>query len=204
MIFNIAIIDDDPKDLELTKAIISKHLSNCFQKYNLSSFTCPETIDFNKAHYNIIFLDIEMPGIDGICLAKKISDISPRTKIIFVTNLDHMVFDATKVAPFGFIRKHRLIFEIPEVLDRLQTQFEKEKKYIVIKSNHDISKLELKQIIWIEVIKNRIFYYTENGVFEDRNSLKSIYSTLPKNTFIKINKPYIINIEHIINTTKTE
>lgn len=204
MLLKIAIIDDDAKDLELIQSIVSKHLLNYSQNFNLYTFTSPGSIDFQHEQYDLIFLDIEMPSIDGICLAEKISDISPRTKIIFVTNLDHMVFDATKVAPFGFIRKHRITFEIPEVLARLQKHFEKEKKYVVIKNNYEIYKIELKRIIWIEVIKNQILYHTTDGTFVDRNTLKCIYSSLPKNTFIKINKPYIINVEHIINTTKTE
>lgn len=196
MLFNIAIIDDEIKDLELIDLIVRKYFSKRNYNYQITPFTNPTQLDF-KENYNVLFLDIEMPNIDGIDLAKKISDTQLNVKIVFITNHDHLVYDATKVAPFGFIRKSKIEDEMQEVLERICKQIEKEQKNIVIHNNSGIIKMNLEELIWVEVIKNNVCFHTVNEDIEIRSTLKQIFTLLPKSTFIKVNKSYIVNVNHV-------
>lgn len=196
MLFNIAIIDDEIKDLELTTSIVRGYFSEMDYSYQITQFTNPSKLVFGE-NYNVLFLDIEMPNIDGIDLAKKISDTYENSKIIFVTNHDYMVYDATKVAPFGFVRKSKIMVEMQEVLERVCKQVEKEQRNLVIYDHSGIIKIKLEDIIWIEVIKNNVLFHTVSEVIEIRSTLKHVLSLLPKSPFIKINKSYVVNIEHV-------
>lgn len=118
MILKIAVCDDNDKDIE----IINRELLLLEEKarekgctYQIQAFKSGNDILKSFAlvqDMHILFLDIDMPGIDGMEIAKRLEQTERRVKVIFVTNHADMVFTAIHYRPFRFIRKERLHIEL--------------------------------------------------------------------------------------------
>lgn len=78
---------------------------------------------FGDVVFDLMFLDIDMPGTDGIALGEKLRKMNNGTDIIYVSNREDRVFDALKVRPFGFVRKSNFIGDITEAVTRYADQF---------------------------------------------------------------------------------
>jgi len=197
MIPKIAIIDDNPKDLDLASKIIQDYCESKSFQIELIKSTEPHEINFKAKNLAALFLDIEMPEINGIDLAREISEQNPYIKIIFVTNMDHLVYDASRVAPFGFVRKSKLKDEIYEVIDRLIKKYSKQYDFILIQNSDVIYKMHINDILWISVYQNDIEIHTFEQIIKSRMTLKSFMSLIPHDFFLKINRSFIININHV-------
>ena len=196
MILKIAIIDDNPKDLDLISKVILDYCQSKSFQIELFKSTDPYKINFNTTNLTALFLDIEMPEINGIDLAREITDQNPVMKIIFVTNMDHLVYDASRIAPFGFVRKSKLQPEIVDALNRLFKIVNKHNKSLLIQNPEGIYKVKLDSILWASIYRNIIEIHTTNGTIQTRSTLKSFLLQLPE-CFLKINKSFIINMNYV-------
>lgn len=197
MIPKIAIIDDDQKDLDLAYKVIQDYCKSKSFQIELIKSINPFKINFSSSKLTALFLDIEMPEINGINLARKISETNPKLKIIFVTNMDHLVYDASRVVPFGFVRKSKLKEEICEALDRLLKAVNNQHNTILIQNSAGIYKIHSNDILWVSVYKNDIEIHTQNQTIKTRSTLKAFISLIPYSFFLKINKSFIININYV-------
>ena len=183
MILKIAIIDDNPKDLDLISKVILDYCQSKSFQIELFKSTDPYKINFNTTNLTALFLDIEMPEINGI-------------DFIFVTNMDHLVYDVSRIAPFGFVRKSKLHPEIVDALNRLFKIVNKHNKSLLIQNPEGIYKVKLDSILWASIYRNIIEIHTTNGTIQTRSTLKSFLLQLPE-CFLKINKSFIINMNYV-------
>ena len=114
----ILLVDDEQLQLTRLEGVCKKILpDDVFYVYNNPVKAYEENKD-NKI--DLAFLDIEMPGINGIQLAKKLKAINPQTKVIFVTAYDNYALDAFKVHASGYVTKPVNIDKIKKELEQLE------------------------------------------------------------------------------------
>ena len=193
----IAIIDDEKAFAERLRAHVIKLFS---EKHTVTDITVTDDSDFilhNAKQFDVILLDIEMPGCSGIDLASKINEQkggSDKPYIIFVTNRDGLVFDALKQQPFSFVRKSHLE-DLEPCFDRLITLCESD-IYYPIKSGRDIERVALKDIFYLEKQKNYVIYHTARGTISERTTLDK-KTDLLCNGFLRTHIGYMVNIRCI-------
>ena len=122
--YKVIIIDDNQNDLNMMK----NKIINC-NKLELECFQDVSKIDMNK-NYDAVFIDIDMPMMNGIDFANQYKLKHLDTFIIFVTNHSELVFDTFKVHPFDFIRKEHFDLEIERVIEELIFLLDKKNKKI--------------------------------------------------------------------------
>ena len=109
----IAVVDDE---IEFVEILINKITEVCEKlnlEFKIDKYSNGFDILDNYKKYHLIFLDIEMPSIDGIATAKRLNEFKGSAEIpllIFVTSHDELVFEALKSFPYSFIRKNRIRF----------------------------------------------------------------------------------------------
>lgn len=158
--------------------------------------------------YDVYFLDIEMPKIDGFQLATQIKKVFPLAIIVFITVKSELVYESYKVHPFDFIRKelldislNRTIDEIIDYLNIFVYQYEYKKRKMNI---------SIKDIIYIEKHLNYIFIYIYEGskkkLLKQRKTISKVYEELNNNRqfFIQINESTIVNIKFILSIKNNE
>ena len=116
----IALCDDSMDEVKVVERIV-KHRVMQFPELEVKAYQCAEDMleDFVHTKPFACILDIEMPGIDGLQLAEKISKCYPRTYLVFCSKRDELVFQAIHRQPISFVRKKYLETELAETMDLL-------------------------------------------------------------------------------------
>ncbi|WP_018628036.1 LytR/AlgR family response regulator transcription factor [Niabella aurantiaca] len=202
---NCIIIDDEPLAREAIEMLID-------QTGNLNltgSFNTPNAAaDFMGSNIvELIFLDIQMPGINGIEFART---IPKATFVIFTTAYSEFATDSYEVDAIDYLIK-------PIKFERFQKAVEKALTYskllkandadnnigqvtddfFFVKADRRIFKVYLNNIHFIQGLKDYVVMHTENQKVITAMNIKTIHDQLPKEVFVRVSKSYIINVKHI-------
>lgn len=171
----------------------------CFNEANLIL----EEDQFVK--YDIIFLDIEMPQINGIDIADRINRLRGENLIpyiVFVTSKEHLVFDALKKLPYSFIRKSQ-ISDIEPCLSSLCKRLSISPTYS-IKDGRGIRAIEIKSIIRVDKQRNYTIFHTKNEIYAERSCIDDKYKDLAQYHFLRPHIGALVNIIHIKECKKDD
>ncbi|OPJ64443.1 LytR/AlgR family response regulator transcription factor [Clostridium oryzae] len=166
---------------------------------------------FKKHHPEVVFFDIEMPGCNGIDCAKLLTDIDPKTIIIFATAHQEYMSDAFQLYAFDYLVKPFKIERIMQTLDRIKRinrpsfednidkiiKHEKGLDRLMIKNKEGISFVDTKEIILVQREESTTVIYTKTDSFVTSISLSDIEEKLDKSQFFRSHKSYIINLSSI-------
>ena len=156
-----------------------------------------------KKQIDIIFMDIQMPEIDGLELSKK---IPIQTKIIFTTAFDQYAIEGYKVNATGYLLKPFNYIEFLEATEKAKQLLLPTKNkeveipdYIFVKSEYKQIKIFLNDIIYIESMKDyaKIFLTSQSSPIVTLLSLKKLNKELPKENFMRIHRSFIVSLEKI-------
>lgn len=201
---NCIIVDDEP----LARKAIEILLKNTPHLSLIGTFNNAQTasVFMQKNTVDLVFLDIQMPGITGIELAKT---IPPQTLVIFTTAYSEYAIDSYEVDALDFLVKpietdrftkavnkfvvyHNLLLN--EEKNNLETT---EDDFFFVKSDRKYFKINFDDILFIEGLKNYVVIQMETQRVITKTTLKSISGLLPQKTFFRINKSYIVNTQKI-------
>ena len=147
---NIAICDDEKIVRLQIKGLIEKQKADG----NLELYETGEELLAVGKHFDVVFLDIQMEGMNGIDTARALREQNEETVLIFITGIKEYVFDAFDVAAFHYLLKPIEENKFMEVFDRAVKEAEKRKekgqKQLFIKTRQRNITLEQKNILYIE------------------------------------------------------
>lgn len=156
---------------------------------------------------DLVFLDIQMPGINGIDFAKQ---LSATTLIIFTTAFAEFAVDSYEVDAIDYLLKpiktERFTKAVEKALsyhkillsEKDKSRVEQVKsKFIFIKSERRYFKVNFEDILFVEALKDYVIIQTLKQRLITRLSLKAMHEMLPSTLFLKPNRSYIINKERI-------
>ncbi|MDR2917921.1 MAG: LytTR family DNA-binding domain-containing protein [Tannerella sp.] len=198
------IVDDEP----IARKGIKRLVDEISQLELLDSFNSAESAgEFMKdADVDLVFLDINMPGINGIEFARS---IPKHTLIIFTTAYSEYALDSYEVDAIDYLVKPIDPVKFRKAVDKAITYhsllLDEEKKsletveddYIFVKSDRKYFKVNLSDILFIEGLKDYVIIQMENQRIITRMNLKAIHDLLPQNIFLRINRSYIVNRNRI-------
>ncbi|WMJ22351.1 LytTR family DNA-binding domain-containing protein [Paludicola sp. MB14-C6] len=197
---NIAICDDDTIFLTLIKNEIEIELLKNKVDFHIDTYNSSEKLlkKVNSFHYDILFLDIDMPNLTGIDLVNNYFQ-EENIYIIFVTNRDDLVFEALQCQPINFIRKQYFKKELPPAISSFIKRFFIEHKYYDFKYNKSIKRVKQCDILYIESKKHYINVVCEKigDSFTIKSSISSLEKELKDSFFIRIHMGYLVNSLHI-------
>ena len=164
---NIAVVDDEPLFIDTLINKIADCCSSLKIKYFVDKYSNGYDILENYKSYHLIFLDIEMPSMDGIETAKKINELKGDSEIpffVFITSHDEFVFDALKSFPYSFIRKSDIDDEtsFSKIMIKVSKAIDNNCKTINIRTNRQEIVLKIADIVFIEKYKNYSYIHTKS------------------------------------------
>lgn len=171
----IAVCDDEPNIAE-NIAKRTEHHADCLG-INISIkvyYSGREFLDkFHPGDYDVIFMDIDMPELNGDTLSAKLANIDPSLLLVYVTNYcDGEVFTMMKHMPIGFLRKPFFEDEIDEMLRVLQEKIVNMRKTYTLHSGRQLLQVQLKDIMYIESSRNYTFFHITSTQNSDKNNSK--------------------------------
>ena len=196
----IALCDDDKIFLQTFSRLLKNTISK--DKCDIICFNDPYELIKNNSGIELLFLDIDMPIIDGFKVAENL--FGNNITIVYVTGNDALVYKAfNSTQSFGFIRKNCLDSDLSEVLKRFEkvNQFN---KHYPINNNFAVVKLRYCDIIYIEKCGNNVIFYTQSEKYSERRSIGSLETLLSAEGFVRTHAGFIVNIDYILNIEKKD
>lgn len=147
--------------------------------------------------FDIVFLDVDMPVINGIETGKELRQISPSCVIIFVTAHPEYAIDAFECQAFHYLLKPCSEEKLREVLTHAFSRLDLLHKYHVIKLKDRILSVPIRDICYIEYVNKRIIYHTVTEDIAERNTLQSVYESVRAHGFYQVHQGFIVNMDKI-------
>ena len=195
MSYRIAIVEDEPEQRKRIERLIKEDLTKTHESFQITSFSA--ALDVEDFFFDAYLLDIDMPGEDGIELARAIRSANSMAVIIFVSNIEQRVFEAIRVQPLRFIRKRQLETELPEALAELKKVLKKQTgEKITLTSVGIRYSFQASRILYIECQRKIQLIVMTEDTRELRSTMNEIESQLPA-YFFRIQKSFIINLHAI-------
>lgn len=201
---NCIIVDDEPLAREELQTMV-KELSELEVSAVFSNAL--SALEFLKTNtVDLIFLDIEMPKLNGLEFA---AQISGQTLIIFTTAYTHYALKSYELDALDYLLKpiepSRLEKAIQKSLTykKLLTESAKNtfegsnEDFLMIKSERRYHKINFKNIRFIEGLKDYVVIYTQKEKLITAMNLKNIHQKLPAQTFLRVSKSYVVNVSFI-------
>ncbi len=192
---NIVICDDEIRILtklkdEIRRVFLEYGIEANYHMYE----SCEQLLEkYEQQDIDVLFLDIDMPGMSGFELAKQLCKQDLKACLIFVTNQDALVYESFTFHPFAFIRKSFFEQEIEQVISQVISHLRKKTEYYVFMVGNECIKLPLDQILYIEAEGNYIKLITNDQEYRIRQTLTLVEQELEPYGFIRIHKGFLVN-----------
>ncbi len=158
--------------------------------------------DFNQ--YNVIILDVALDDENGISIAEKIRLKNKVVTIIFLTALSHYATAGYKVSAYRFLIKPLDYTSFVQELDELFYELNNtDNNYIEVTDNGHIYHMDIREIIYIEVMNHTLKYQLANQTVTTNGSMKTLEKRLHKFNFVRIHNSYMINMDYISCFSRT-
>ncbi len=204
--YKIAICDDDKGELEYVERIIEKSFDRKNVQSAYKAYTSAKTLleDNKQEPFDLVFLDLDMPGINGMETAENIGMQEGRTEIVFVTNHEELVYKAYRFKAIGFIRKKYLEEEIDEIIDIFFKEMAYREQYLVFKDSRTTYKILSQDIMYMQSADHYVDVVTHDNRYVVRDSMNNIEKMYSDCGFIRIHARYIVNYKYIYSLEKNE
>lgn len=194
---NIAIVEDNNNDLEKLIACLNKFSKEENVEINIFKFLDGlQFLDKYKPIYDVIFMDIEMPNVDGLATAFKVREFDFDVKLVFLTNLQQYALKGYEVSALDYLIKPLKYSSLHNVLLKVLKTTSNNKK-IVIKNVDGMFTFDIKDIYYLEALHHKIIYHTRNGDFALWSNFSLEEAKLDLNQFAYCNNCYLVNINYI-------
>jgi len=194
----IAICDDEKNLCESLSALVKHHSANC----RVDLYESGNALLESKKDYDIYFLDIQMPGIDGMKTAAQIreTDKSRDSIIIFITALKEYMANAFDVKAFHYLVKPLDENKFKEVFSRAVSDYEKAsknaEKHILVKSGNAYCKIYVNKIAYVESQGKKVIIHSDGDITEYYGKMAELENTLG-DLFFRSHRSFLVNMAYI-------
>lgn len=196
----IAICDDEKYYRQHIKELIDEYLNQKDILFNIDVFEdgksfCKEESNLHK--YDIIFLDIDMEGMNGMETAYAIREINSDMDIVFITVMSEYVFEGYKVSAVRFIKKMELDEVLTECLNALMKKRQHSDQKIEFSFVGGKRRVALKEILYIESKSHKLHFEKTHETLYMYGQISELESRMSDCNFVRCHQSYLVNLEHI-------
>lgn len=197
--FNIAICDDETEQLDIMERFIHENMVQSRFLYQVIRFNVGKDLieGARKEKISAVFLDIDMPEMTGIEVARELLKENRDIRIFFISNHEEMVFEAIHTRPMRFIRKNNLINEMTEAVLFLKKELEKEDGVICFTSGKNSHELKSEKIMYIESEGHYLRIISKSEMIRIRGKISDYADMLKEHYFLQIQKGILLNMKYI-------
>lgn len=201
------VIDDEPLAVEMVKNFI---LRTPFLQFTASFTDAVDALTALKENpIDLLFLDINMPDLDGMSLAAMVPE---STRIIFITAFKEYAFDSYGVdaldfllKPINYVRflksaeKARQWFEMSSNRQAPESTPETKRNTLFLRIDGELKQININQILYISGLKNYVMFYMEDQQrpLVTHLTMKAVEDMLPTNDFMRVHRSYIVALQKI-------
>lgn len=201
-VIHVAIVEDQKEQADdLHNKLLRYEKENPAEvHFTFEEFSNPISfLEAYKANYDIVFMDIAMPYMNGLDAAKRLRAIDQNVILIFVTNLTQYALNGYEVNAFDYVIKninyYDLALKISKAIKKL-AQGKKGNELMILTDNGYIKIPEL-EIRYVETDGHHVIYHVGKEEYRQYASLRNAEKNLSKDYFVKCNSSYLINLAFV-------
>lgn len=199
----VAFCDDDPLMVDEISSLFNQYCAERNQKITYVVFKSPLELlaETEKGtHFDILLLDVIMPGQNGMNVAREIRQHDHTVKIIFLTSSSEFAVESYAVDAFFYHVKPIEAAAFCRLMDSAISECEKEKQgSLILRCKSGITRIVLEKLVYCEVIGRTLVFHMEGGTsLESTGSLDELSSELAQcGSFLRPHRSFLINMEYI-------
>ncbi len=204
MSISIAICDDNKVQVELIASYLQSFKFQEKIVYHLYYNGEDLYQGFQKINYDIVFLDIEMGGLNGIEIGRKIRELDKRVLLVYLTGYKEYALEAFEIQSFHYLIKpitnerfNKLMEQLIKRLAEIRLYQKEKKKSFVFKAKDQLHYLNTDEIIYFEKKQRKIVVNTTTGSYEYFATTKQLLEELNPEDFIQCHQGFIINLNRV-------
>lgn len=203
--FKIAICDDDKNFLSKFSKTVSTEFDKVGIDYSIVEYDNGNVLLNTISDFDLVFLDIDMPKVNGFQIAEKISN-NEKPIFIFVTLHDELVYSSIKLRPFRFIRKSYIESELKESVAAAAEYLKKNGSpyKLYVSTNNGEKGININLITYIEVFGHSLLIHTVDEKIETYGSLLTYEKQLTNKGFVRAHKSYLVNYKFIYSVEQKQ
>ena len=206
MKYKIAICDDEQKQIEYLSGVVSAWASKNRHVVEIKTYSSAKSFLFDYSEekdFDILLLDIEMPGMNGMELAKTIRRENGIVQIVFITGYPEFMSEGYDVSALHYLMKPVNKEKLFSILDKASERIEQKEGSLVLKTENGIIRINFSQIMSAEAIG-----HTTLLTLTDRKETAKIgindFEKQLNDSFVRCHRSYLVGIRHISKITKTD
>lgn len=198
--YNIAIVEDDADDAARLNEIVTRYFGERGEEVSVIRYADGDKFIWGyKPDTDIVFLDIELPGMNGMAAAHELRKIDKDVLIIFVTNMSQYAVNGYEVGAADYILKpisyDSFVIKMNWIMEKLKNRKE---SWLTISTVGGLRRINLSELIYVESVGHKVVFHTADGNFSVTGSLKNVEKSLGDNgNFTRCNNCYVVNMRYI-------
>lgn len=200
MVRKIAIVEDQEEEAERLAAYLERYGKEKNCTFQVSRFSSGDSfISRYQPVYDVVLMDIMMPGINGLDAARELRKVDSDVTLIFVTNMARFAIRGYEVEAFDFVVKPVTYQSFVVKLDRVMGKIRNEQREtsILLSMPEGKKRISPSQIKYLEVSGHKVVYHTTQGDYPVYGSMKSAQEQLNPQVFSRCNSCYLVNLNYV-------
>ncbi len=208
----IAVCDDDPMELQKIRGLLEQYVSLYQKEADIAVYAYPDGDSLlggvkKLGMFDMMILDIIMPGMNGMELARELRDCGDFGKIIFLTSSPEYAVDSYKVGAFYYLLKPVHQEELFSLISKALLAIGIEHgSSIMLKSGARLTKVELRALLYVESANHNVhFHVKDSELVVCYGSLSEYESTLSADgRFVRCHKSFFVNMDYVKSVTNKD
>lgn len=193
---HVAIVEDEMRAGAILEECLRRYTLETGEDFLVNRFT--DALSFLEGcsrAYQLVFMDIEMPGLSGMEAARRLRARDDGVQIVFVTNMAQYAVSGYEVSALDFIVKPVKYSSFYLKMNRIMRYLRaKSGRQITVKKDKALLRFELRKLLYVEVRGHCLEYHTQEGIIEARGKLSELEKELNGEHFARCNQCYLVNL----------
>lgn len=202
MKYRFAICDDDCAALPVLAKMIRRECEKTGMEAEVSAFPGANALlcAMQDTPFDALFLDIDMPGMDGVAVADMLRQRGDSIAIVFLSAREERVFDTFRSSPLRFVRKAHVQRDLPEAVQAVSLALGAASKVkIPLQTSGGIASIPVDEIMWAESFGKLQTLVLRNGTLEVCHTLKELCEKLEPHGFLQVHRCYVVSCRYIFS-----
>lgn len=202
----IAIVDDVRSDAGLLQSYLRRSQEDGIGEWEIMLYSCGE--DFLARYqpmFDLVILDIDMPGLNGVDIARRIRAMGDNVVLMFVTNMPQYALQGYAVDAVDYLIK-------PVSYEEFSLKLKKAQRYIrlnqstqlTLRTADGVALVQSDQLLYVESSLHYLTYHTLDGDYRVRGSLSQAEAELPPSLFARCGGSFLVNLRHVRGVDKQD
>lgn len=197
---NIAIVEDEDRAADVLISYIEKFGKTFGQQFRTVRFRdAAEFLADYRSVYAVVFMDIQMPKMNGMDAAVELRKLDKTVSLVFITNLVQYAQKGYEVDAVSFLVKPVSYFDFSlKFRKALDIYVMNEERSITVKYQGGMCRVSTDRLMYVEIISHRLYYHLIDDVIEVTGVLSVVERELSTYGFLRCNKCYLINPKFVV------